>query len=123
MLNHTTARSRVVRIVSILLAAVVATSACDTVFAEDLPAPSEPWLAEPGDWAADFNEAQVACFNGSMSACDGIWLSKRVLSDTFLYNYGRTCGGRVSLDELRRAGAFRLQGPSLHCIEIFRGHE
>ena len=75
MLNHTTARSRVVRIVSILLAAVVATSACDTVFAEDLPAPSEPWLAEPGDWAADFNEAQVACFNGSMSACDGIWLS------------------------------------------------
>jgi len=80
-------------------------------------------LAEQGDWAADFNEAQVACYNGSMRACDSIWLSNRVLSDTFLHNYGRTCGGRVSLDELRRAGAFRLQGPSLHCVEIFPGHE
>jgi hypothetical protein len=52
-----------------------------------------------------------------------IWLSKRVLLDTFLHNYGRTCGGRVSLDELRSAGAFRLGGPSLHCMEIFPGHE
>ena len=109
---------------AIPFAAVVATSACNTrAFAEDLPPPSEPMLAEQGDWAADFNEAQIACYNGSMSACDAIWLSNRVLSDTFLHNYGRTCGGRVSLDELRRAGAFRLQGPSLHCIEIFPGHE
>ena len=80
-------------------------------------------LAERGDWAADFNQAQITCFQGSMSACDAIWLSKRVLMDTFLYNYGRTCGGRVSLGELRRAGAFRLGGPSLHCREIFPGHE
>ena len=36
----------------------------------DLPSPIEPSLAEPGDWAADFNDAQVACYNGSMSACD-----------------------------------------------------
>jgi hypothetical protein len=57
-----------------------------------------------------------------MTACDAIWLSKRVLMDTFLYHYGRTCGGRVSLSELR-AGAFRLGGPSLHCTEIFPGHE
>ena len=56
-------------------------------------------LAERGDWAADFNQAQITCFKGSMSACDAIWLSKRVLQDTFLYNYGRTCGGRVSLGE------------------------
>src|SRR5215472_1930560 len=56
-------------------------------------------LAERGDWAADFNQAQITCFKGSMSACDAIWLSKRVLLDTFLYNYGRTCGGRVSLGE------------------------
>lgn len=115
---------RVAHILAVPLTAVVFISACYTkALAEDLPAPSEPLLAEPGDWAADFNEAQVACFNGSMSACDGIWLNKRVLSDTFLYNYGRTCGGRVSLDELRRAGAFRFQGPSLHCVEIFPAQE
>jgi hypothetical protein len=67
--------------------------------APHLPPPSEPMLAERGDWAADFNQAQITCFKGSMSACDAIWLSKRVLLDTFLYNYGRTCGGRVSLGE------------------------
>src|SRR5947209_5164782 len=90
---------------------------------DDLPSGIYPEQAEPGDWAADFNEAMLACYNGSMGACDAIWLSKRVLSDTYLYNYGRTCGGRVTLDALRQAGAFRLQGPSLHCAEIFSGHE
>ena len=105
---------RAAHILAIPFAAMVATSACNTMaFADDLPPPSEPMLAERGDWAADFNQAQITCFKGSMSACDAIWLSKRVLQDTFLYNYGRTCGGRVSLGELRRAGAFRLGGPSL----------
>src|SRR5262249_18518473 len=47
--------------------------------APHLPPPSEPMLAERGDWAADFNQAQITCFKGSMSACDAIWLSKRVL--------------------------------------------
>lgn len=78
---------------------------------DELPAPSEPWLANPGDWAADFNDAQVACYNGSMSACDSIWLSKRVLFDTFLHKYGQSCGGRVD----NRAGD--------RCTEIFPGHE
>jgi hypothetical protein len=87
---------------------------CDTRAQSGLPSAEEPWLAEPGDWAADFNQAQVACYRGSMRACDSIWLSRRVLMDTWLYSYGRTCGGRVSLDELRSAGAFRLGGPSLH---------
>jgi hypothetical protein len=118
------AHLRAAHILAIPFAAMVATSACNTrAFADDLPPPSEPMLAERGDWAADFNQAQITCFKGSMSACDAIWLSKRVLMDTFLYNYGRTCGGRVSLGELRRAGAFRLGGPSLHCTEIFPGHE
>lgn len=90
---------------------------------DDLPSPIEPQLAEAGDWAADFNDAQVACYNGSMSGCDSIWLNERVLMDTFLWRYGRTCGGRVDLAALRNAGAFRLQGPDLHCADIFPGHE
>src|SRR5262249_60819474 len=83
-------------------AAMVATPAYNTrAFADDLPPPSEPMLAERGDWAADFNQWQVACFRGSMSACDAIWLNRRVLQDSFLYSYGRTCGGRVSIGERR----------------------
>ncbi len=39
---------------------------CTVVWADNLPPAEEPWLAEPGDWAADFNEAQIACFMGSM---------------------------------------------------------
>lgn len=102
--------------VAIPFAAVVATSACNTrALAEDLPPPSEPWLAEPGDWAADFNEAQLACYNGSMSACDAIWLNNRVLLDSLLGQYGRTCGGRVDLRAIRRA--------DLSCREAFPGHE
>lgn len=82
---------------------------------DELPNPQEPMLAEPGDWAADFNEAQLACFQGSMQACDSIWLNDRVLLDSFLGEYGRTCGGRVDLREIRRA--------DLNCTEAFPGHE
>lgn len=83
--------------------------------ADAVPAASEPWLAEEGDWAADFNQAQLACYQGSMSACDSIWLSERVLLDSFLDHYGRTCGGRVDIDEIRRA--------NLTCVEAFPGYE
>jgi hypothetical protein len=48
-----------------------------------------------GHWDADFNDAQTACYDGSMGACDSIWLSQRVLINTFLHKYGYTCGGRV----------------------------
>lgn len=83
--------------------------------ADTLPAAAEPWLAEPGDWAADFNEAQVACYEGSMTACDSIWMNDRVLFDTFLGDYGRSCGGRVDIREIRRA--------NLTCAEAFPGYE
>jgi hypothetical protein len=81
----------------------------------ELPTPEEPWLAEEGDWAADFNDAQVACYQGSMTACDSIWLSERVLLDSFLSDYGRTCGGRVDRREISRA--------NLTCAEAFPGHD
>ena len=81
----------------------------------DLPAPQEPWLANPGDWAADFNAAQVACYQGSMGACDSIWTNDRILMDSFLYKYGRTCGGRVDLHEIVQA--------SVSCTEAFPGHD
>jgi len=83
--------------------------------ADELPNAQEPLLAEPDDWAADFNEAQLACFQGSMRACDSIRLNERILLDSFLAQYGRTCGGRVDLREIRRA--------NLNCTEAFPGHD
>jgi hypothetical protein len=83
--------------------------------AGDLPTAEEPWLAEPGDWSAAFNEAQIACYRGSMTACDSIWLNERVLLDSVLGQYGRTCGGRVDIRAIRRA--------NVTCVEAFPGHE
>jgi hypothetical protein len=91
--------------------------------AQEMPPGVEPPLADAGNWAADFNNAMVACFQGSMDSCDAIWRSDRVLMDTLLWQYGRSCGGRVDLEELRAAGAFRLGGPSLFCVEIFPDSE
>ncbi len=81
----------------------------------DLPEPAEPWLAEPSDGYAEFNEAQIACHQGSMLACDSIWLDERILMDSALAQYGRTCGGRVALREIRRA--------NITCSEAFPDHD
>jgi hypothetical protein len=116
MLNH--ARRRATRMLVVpLVGGVCLFGECDTraQSAGDLPNAQEPWLAEPGDWAADFNDAQVACYQGSMSACDSIWLNQRVLLDSFLGKYGRTCGGRVDIREIDRS--------DLTCTGAFPGHE
>jgi hypothetical protein len=107
-------KSRTRWAVAVSLAATFWACGTGAGLADDLPSPEEPWLAAPGNWAADFNQAQIACYQGSMSACDAIWLSKRVLFDTFLNRYGRTCGGRVDYRAISRA--------SLRCVEAFPGH-
>lgn len=97
--------------------------ACNTRAQSELsvyPA-EEPQLAEEGDYYAQFNQAQIACYMGSMNACDSIWLSEKILMDTWLHKYGRSCGGRIDLIELRRASSGGR--PSLTCAEIFPGHE
>src|SRR5687767_13691730 len=54
----------------------------------ELPTPEEPWLAEQGDRWAEYKELQIACYQGSMSACDSIWLDERLLLDSLLSKYG-----------------------------------
>jgi hypothetical protein len=88
--------------------------------AGDLPEAAEPQLCSDGYWCADFNQAQIACYLGSMQACDSIWLSERVLSNTGLHDYGRSCGGRVDVIALRRAFSGGYREPT--CAEIFPGH-
>lgn len=113
-MNHARRRASLILAVSVV-ASVYLFWKCDTRAQSDLPAPQEPWLAEPGDWAADFNQLQIACYEGHMRACDSIWKSNRVLTDTFLYEYGRSCGGRVDRRQISRSG--------LDCTEAFPGHE
>ena len=100
----------------LLVALSLLSFACDTRAQSEgeLPDAEEPQLAEEDDWAARYNQAQIACYEGSMKACDSIWLDERVLMDTFLYNYGRTCGGRVALRTARRE--------EIDCAERFPGH-
>ena len=114
VLNHARRRASLILAVSVL-ASVSLFWKCDTRAQSDLPEPQKPWLAEPGDWAADFNELQVACYEGHVSACDSMWKSDRVLFDTFLYEYGRSCGGRVDRRQISRSG--------LSSSEAFPGHD
>ena len=116
MLNHVR-RGATRMLVMPLVASVFLFWNCDTraQSAPDLPSPEEPWLAEPHDRYAVFNQAQIACYRGSMRACDSIWLNDQVLLDSWLGQYGRTCGGRVHLRSIRRA--------NLKCTEAFPGHE
>ena len=112
--NHSRRRASVILSVSVV-ASVCLFWKSDTRAESDLPTPEEPQLAEAGDWAADFNQLQIECYDGHMSACDSLWKSNRVLTDTFLYDYGRSCGGRVNRREISRSG--------LDCTEAFPGHE
>jgi hypothetical protein len=114
ILNHARRRASVILAVSVVASAYLFWT-CDTRAQSDLPTPQEPQLAEPGDWAADFNDLQIACYEGHMRACDSIWKSDRVLFDTFLYDYGRSCGGRVDRREISRK--------DLSCTEAFPGHD
>ena len=116
ILNHARRRASLILAVSVV-ASVYLSWKCDTraQSADDLPTALEPQLAEPGDWAADFNQLQIACYEGHMRACDSLWKSNRVLTDTFLYDYGRSCGGRVDRRQISRSG--------LDCTEAFPGHE
>jgi len=114
MLNHACVRASRLLGVSFVACACLFWQ-CETKAQFGLPSAVEPWLAESGDRYADFNLAQIACYRGSMSACDAIWLSDRVLLDTLLSRYGRTCGGRVDYRAISRAG--------LACTEAFPGYE
>jgi hypothetical protein len=64
-LNNARRRASLILTVSVV-ASVYLFWKCDTRAQSDLPAPQEPQLAEAGDWAADFNQAQMACYEGHM---------------------------------------------------------
>jgi hypothetical protein len=77
-------------------------------FAEDLYYPTEPPLADSG-WTVPYNELLIACYQGTMDACDRVASDRGMVFDTPIYNYAATCGGRLDLVTARRLSARMLE--------------
>jgi hypothetical protein len=76
--------------------------------AEDEYFPTEPPLADSG-WTAPYNELLLACYQGTMDACDRVASDRGMVFDTPIYNYAATCGGRLDIVTARRLSARLLE--------------
>jgi hypothetical protein len=81
--------------------------ASGTAFAEEFY-PTEPPLADSG-WTVRYNDLLAACYQGNMEACDRVASDKGMISDTPIYNWAATCGGRLNTVAARRLSAQMLQ--------------
>jgi hypothetical protein len=92
-----------------------------TAFAEDEYFPTEPPLADSG-WTVRYNELLLACYQGDMDACDRVANDRGMISDTPIYNWAATCGGRLDRVTARRMSAqmFRNGIREGTCSYIFR---
>jgi hypothetical protein len=79
-----------------------------TAFAEDEFFPTEPPLADSG-WTVRYNELLLACYQGNMEACDRVVFDPGMISDTPIYDWAVTCGGRLDRVTARRLSAQMLQ--------------
>ena len=77
-------------------------------FAQDVLYPSEPPLADTG-WTVRYNELLLACYRGTMDACDRVASDRGMVFDTPIYNYAATCGGRLDIVTARRVSAQMLE--------------
>ena len=70
--------------------------------------PTEPPLADSG-WTVPYNDLLIACYRGTMDACDRVASDRGMVFDTPIYNYAATCGGRLDMATARRLSAQMLQ--------------
>jgi hypothetical protein len=77
-------------------------------FADDLLYPTEPPIADSG-WTARYNDLLLACYQGTMDACDRVASDRGMVFDTPIYNYAATCGGRLDIVTARRVSAQMLE--------------
>jgi hypothetical protein len=70
--------------------------------------PTEPPLADSG-WTVKYNELLIACYQGNMRACDRVASDDGMISDTPIYNWVATCGGRLDRVFARRLSAQMFQ--------------
>jgi hypothetical protein len=89
--------------------------------AEDEFFPTEPPLADSG-WTVPYNELLLACYQGTMGACDRVASDRGMVFDTPIYNYAATCGGRLDIVTARRLSAQMLENGIRGgtCSYIFR---
>ena len=76
--------------------------------ADDLLYPTQPPIADSG-WTVRYNEWLVACYQGTMEACDRVASDRGMVFDTPIYNYAATCGGRLDIVTARRVSAQMLE--------------
>jgi hypothetical protein len=79
-----------------------------TAFAQDVFSPTEPPVADSG-WTVRYNQLLVACYQGNMDACDRVVSDPGMISDTPIYNWAATCGGRLDRVTARRLSVQMLQ--------------
>ena len=79
-----------------------------TACAQDVGPPTEPPLADSG-WTVRYNQLLVACYQGNMEACDRVATDQGMISDTPIYNWAATCGGRLDRITARRLSVQMLQ--------------
>ena len=70
--------------------------------------PTEPPLANSG-WTVPYNELLLACYQGTMAACDRVANDKGMVWDTAISDYASTCGGRLDKITARRLSAQMLE--------------
>ena len=104
------ARSNIVTTTTtILVMCLLALSVSRTALAEEqLFYPTEPPLADSG-WTVRYNELLVACYQGTMDACDRVVSDQGMISGNAVYNYAATCGGRLDVVTARRFSVQMLQ--------------
>jgi hypothetical protein len=114
-----------------LLAARMAAMSClalsglsGTAFAEDELFPTPPPLADSG-WTVPYNELLLACYQGTMEACDRVASDRGMVFDTPIYNYAATCGGRLDVVTARRLSAQMLENgiPGGTCSHFLKPSE
>ena len=103
------------------IAAMAFLALSGTAFAQDERYPTVPPLVDSG-WTAQYNELLVACYQGTMDACDRVASDRGMVFDTPIYNYAATCGGRLDIATARRLSARMLENgiPGGTCSYVFK---
>ena len=94
------------RIAAIAFAALAGSG--QTALAQEQRFPTEPPLADSG-WTEPYNELLLACYQGTMDACDRVASDRGMVFGTPIYDYAATCGGRLDIVEARHMSAQMLQ--------------
>ena len=64
-------------------------------------------------WTVKYNELLIACYQGTWDACDRVVSDRGMISDTPIYDWAITCGGRLDRVYARRVSAQMFRNGNL----------